>query len=104
MTRLDYHVADVRTKLAFRRFVQTLSWVACAAAGALVRAILVWKWFAWGRPPHAKWIALGVVGGIAFVVALIEFIRRPSAQHAALEIDRKLGLQEKFSTALTMRN
>jgi hypothetical protein len=102
MSRLDRHVAFVQNKLAFTRFLYGLAWAVLIYAAIVWGAIVVDRVFH-VRPPRFEiwfWSGLGVSGLAALVYALI---KRPSAEAAAVAIDDRLALKEKFSTALYVR-
>ncbi len=103
MTRLDHLVSRVRTKMTLVTFLTAVAWSLSIYGGLVLLALLANKWFYGTLIPHEKniyFIGLGVSVVIAIGYA---FWRRPTAQQAAVEIDRKLSLQEKFSTALYLR-
>jgi hypothetical protein len=64
--------------------------------------VLVHRFTAFVPPRPGYWLfglaVAGVVGAIAYTL-----VRRPDAHAAAVAIDQKLGLKEKFSTALAVR-
>jgi hypothetical protein len=102
MSRLDRHVTLVQNKLALGRFVSALAWASVVYAAALWIGVLVDRLFD-VRPPHMAWWLWGA-GGVAVVVAMIwAIVRRPTAHEAAVFIDERLELKEKFSTALYAR-
>src|SRR4051812_15820981 len=126
MSRLDEHVGLVRMKLTFAAFVRVLPWAITALAGAALLVVLVEKYtklqlyrpgvgHGWTGHDVADanlpdvtfskqifpWIWLWVGLGISFVASLVyAFLHRPTARQAAVAIDERLGLKEKFSTAL----
>ena len=56
------------------------------------------------RPPRAKWCDLGRAGGVRVLAAMATRSSAARAAHdAAVAIDEKLALKEKFSTALYAR-
>ena len=102
MSRLDRHVAFVQNKLALARFVYAVAWALLIYAGVVWAAIIVDR-LAHVRPIHAEiwfWAGLGVAVLAATIYAII---KRPDAKAAAIAIDSRLGLKEKFSTALYVR-
>ena len=102
MSRLDRHVAMVQNKLALGRFLQALAWSLLVFAALVWGAILVEKVFQ-VRPPRAM-VLFWAGAGMAVLTALSYSIwRRPTPQQAAVAIDDKLALKEKFSTALYVR-
>jgi hypothetical protein len=102
MSRLDRHVAAVQNKMALDRFIGALAWASVVYAAAIWIGIVVYKFFQ-VQPPHTKWWLIG--GAIACgVFALIwAIVRRPTRHEAAVAIDERLALKEKFSTALFAR-
>src|SRR5215212_1094646 len=86
MSRLDRHVLAVQNKLALDRFIGALAWASVFYAAAVWVGIVVYKVLR-AQPPHTKWWLIG----------------RASAHEAAVAIDEKLALKEKFSTALYAR-
>src|SRR5882757_3384052 len=100
MSRLDQHIGAVRRKMALGIFVVSLGWAALVVASGTLLGILVYKFVGFRLPP----LSIAVAGGAGVLAALGWAIyRRPSAKHAAVEIDQKLNLFEKFSTALYAR-
>jgi hypothetical protein len=103
MSRLDRHVNTVRTKLALTTLLKSLAWSILAFVVVVLVNILVDRFLVY-RLPH--WVAffwagfgVSVAGAVAYA-----FWRRPSAKQAAVAIDERLGLKEKFSTALYVRS
>src|SRR5690242_5435598 len=102
MSRLDQHVAGVQNKLALGRFVHALAWTTLGVAGAILIGVLVDKIARVAPPKPAIWMASALAA--AAIAALVwAILRRPSKQDAAVAIDERLGLKEKFSTALYIR-
>src|SRR5438477_409548 len=52
-------------------------------------------------PQNAIWIGLGLGAVVAFTMTLIN---RPDSKTAAVAIDERLNLKDKFSTALSVRS
>jgi hypothetical protein len=106
MSRIDRHVAHVRSKLVMQHFVNALAWAALWVGVLVAVGVLVWRYLVmhWAHNPWqvsaVKWWVLGI-GVVA--AAVVAFLRRPNSHDAAVEIDQKLGLREKFSTALRIR-
>ena len=102
MSRLDRHVSHVQNKLAMHQFVQTLAWTLFLAGIAVVLGVIFWRVMGNKNLPAAKWWLMG--GGVMVgSVALSAWLRRPQAYEAAVAIDERLQLKEKFSTALIVR-
>src|SRR3989442_6529643 len=102
MSRLDRHIAMVQNKLALGRFVHALAWASVFLASVLWVGIFLDR-LAHVRPPHIVvliWSGVGVCFLYALVIAMI---RRPTKHDAAVAIDDRLALKEKFSTALYAR-
>ncbi len=102
MSRLDRHVALVQNKLALSRFLYGLAWALLIYAGLVWVAVVVDR-VMHVRPARAEiwfWAGVGVSVLAAVVYALV---KRPTAEAAAVAIDDKLALKEKFSTALYVR-
>ncbi|HEV7302200.1 MAG TPA: hypothetical protein VGN72_22875 [Tepidisphaeraceae bacterium] len=103
MTQIDRHVAAVQNKLAFAQFLKALGWALLIYAGIVWINILVDRLFSVRLPYWGMlfWIGLGVSVAAAIAYAVW---RRPDPRTAAVAIDERLGLKEKFSTALYARN
>src|SRR5215211_6108867 len=102
MSRLDRHVAFVQNKLALARFFYAIAWALLIYAG------IVWGVIVVDRLTHVRpirpdiWFWSGM--GVSILAAIIyAFIKRPDAKAAAVAIDERLALKEKFSTALYVR-
>jgi hypothetical protein len=103
MTRLDWHVNFVRNKLALARFLHSLAWTAMIFLALLWVGLVVDRAFHVHLPKPGLWLLAGAAATI--VSALIwALIQRPTAHLAAILIDERLGLKEKFSTALYIQN
>jgi len=102
MSRLDRHVALVQNKLTLAKLLTALAW-SLLVFGALVWiAILVQRIFAVALPRQMIWFWCGL--GVSVISAAVyAFLHRPSRHQAAVAIDEKLALKEKFSTALYVR-
>jgi hypothetical protein len=102
MSQLDHHVAKVQGKMLTTGLLQALAWSLLAYGGVVWLVILITRLLGFGI--WRKWTLLGVGLAIACVVALVFALRRrPTPQVAAVAIDERLGLKEKFSTALYVR-
>lgn len=102
MSRIDHHVTAVQNKLALSRFVVALGWALLVFAGVVWINILVDRLLAARLP---RWDLLFWIGAGIAVAAAIGYAvwRRPDKRTAAVAIDERLGLKEKFSTALYAR-
>ena len=102
MTRLDYHVAKVQGKMLLTNFLHALAWSLLVFGGVVWLTILVTRLFSIGIP--RQWTLLFIGLGIAVAVAVVLALwRKPTRERAAVAIDERLGLKEKFSTALYVR-
>lgn len=102
MSRIDHHVAAVQNKLAFNVFVRAVAWALLVYAGVVWLNVVVDRFFSLRLP---RWDVLFWVGLGATVAGAIVYAawRRPDKRSAAVAIDETLGLKEKFSTALFVR-
>src|SRR5687768_7355581 len=102
MSRLDRHVNLVQGKLTLSLLLSALAWSLLGFGTLVLLTVLFGKLFAIypPKPMAFFWsgLALAVAGAVAFALS-----RKPSPQQAAVAIDERLGLKEKFSTALYMR-
>src|SRR5580658_6967465 len=103
MNRLDRHVATVRSRLTLSLVIEAWAW------SALFFGVMVWLAIVTERltdrslPHHTALFWAGV--GVSAIAAIIYgLIRMPAPQAAALAIDERLGLKERFSTALFARD
>src|ERR1044071_236250 len=101
MSRLDSHVAAVQRKLTLAVFIDWLGVCALGLGIAAIITIVLQKAIHFSIPSLLLWS--GVVATLA-VAALLTVLSRPSRDVAAVAIDEKLGLKEKFSTALSVRS
>ncbi|MCY2952393.1 MAG: hypothetical protein NTU53_10495 [Planctomycetota bacterium] len=101
MSRLDSHVAAVQRKLSLVTFVEWLAMTGFVLAVLVLLTILLQRATHVGLPPMAIWVGLGLAMLVAGIMATIN---RPTREAAAVAIDEKLLLKEKFSTALQVRN
>jgi hypothetical protein len=102
MSRLDRHIAMVRGKLLLGRFLYGLVWSLLALAAVVWTAIMIGRLVQLHLPRPERWLLIGVsaaaISGWAFMLW-----RRPTDKQAAVAIDERLALKEKFSTALFAR-
>jgi hypothetical protein len=102
MSRLDFHVTKVQGKMLLTGMLQAVAWTLLVYAAVVWVVILVGKLFQLHLPREWVWfwsgLGVAVATGIGYAVW-----RRPTRQHAAVAIDERLGLKEKFSTALYVR-
>jgi hypothetical protein len=102
MSRLDRHVSTVRTRMMIGVWLRALAWAGIYYAIVVWAAILIDKLVQVHLPRQMVWFWSGL--GVTVAASLGYAIwRRPSAKRAAVAIDEKLALKEKFSTALYIR-
>lgn len=100
MSRLDTHVSSVQRKLAVVTFVEWLAMSAFVLAVLAFVVVLADKALHVGVSRMFLWVGLGAIVVVALVMAGVYW---PSRSTAAVRIDEKLNLKEKFSTALHVR-
>ena len=100
MSRLDTHVAVVQRRLALVTFVEWLAASGFVLGALALLTVLFERATQIGLPPRSLWIGAGLA---VLVAGVMTVINRPSRQGAAVAIDEKLSLKEKFSTALCVR-
>jgi hypothetical protein len=100
MNRIDSHVQAVQFRLTLSILVEWLALAAFVLATATLAVLIVERLFHFGIPPVTFYVGLGLVALIAIVMT---FVRSPSRETAAVALDEKLDLKEKFSTALSVR-
>lgn len=101
MEALQQQVSRVRRRLALQRFWAAFGW--CTFVPLVVAAMLVAldRRFAFANWPLAAW--LGAAFGLGLVMAAIWTWRhRPRSSDAAVELDRRYGLKERVSSALSL--
>jgi hypothetical protein len=102
MSRLDRHVSTVRTRLTLGVWLRAMAWALIGYAIVVWAAILIDKLVQVRLPREMVWFWAGL--GATIMGSLVyALIRRPSAHEAAVAIDERLALKEKFSTALYVR-
>ncbi|MEM8872873.1 MAG: hypothetical protein AAGD32_01325 [Planctomycetota bacterium] len=103
MSRLDKHVAAVRTQMLLGDLLKRAAVTLLIAGGALWVYVIAARVFAMRLPGEMFWLIGGAV--LALVAAMIwAFVNRPAEHEAAVAIDEKLGLKSKFASALSFRN
>ena len=100
MSRIDSHISSVQFRLTLSILIEWLALAATVLAGGTLLLIIIERLFHFGIPPLTFWVGLGLVGTIAIVLT---FMRSPTRQAAAVALDERLELKEKFSTALSVR-
>src|SRR4051794_24838635 len=102
MSRLDHHVALVQNKLTLGKLLTALAWALLGFGVAVWAYLLVHKLFGFTLP--RPWMFFWIGGSAAVIAACgYAFLHRPTRHQAAVAIDEKLALKEKFSTALYIR-
>jgi len=102
MSRLDQHVSAVRNKLALEQFLNVFAWTLLGFAGLVLISIVLERVLQFVLPLKQYWLYGGLAAAAVGAVVL-GIMRKPTPQAAAIAIDEKLGLKEKFSTALQIR-
>jgi hypothetical protein len=102
MSRLDQHIGLVRSKLTTEKFLSLAGYAVAIFFACVLVAILVDRFFWVDLPRQMIWF-WGGCGAAVFAALVIAMIRRPTPHQAASLIDEKLGLKEKYSTALFAR-
>jgi hypothetical protein len=102
MSRLDYHVNKVQAKMLLTSMLRALAWSLLVYGGVAWLVILGSRLFSVGLPKPWIWFVASV--SVAVIVAIVYAVmRKPTRESAAVAIDERLGLKEKFSTALYVR-
>ena len=102
MTRLDRHVSAVRQRMTLQTFLRRAALAVLVAGAAAWLYVLVARLAAVRLAGEWVWF-LGVLGAALVVAAVWAIVRRPGESEAARAIDGKLGLKDKFGTALAFR-
>jgi hypothetical protein len=102
MSRLDHHVSVVRGRLGLVRFLDAIAWGLFAVSIGVVITIIIGRVLQYYLP-HAAFVLLVAMLLAAVAAAIVGVMRRPDSLHAAVMIDERLELKEKFSTALHLR-
>jgi hypothetical protein len=84
------------------RFTELLAMALVAAVAAAWVAVVVQR-LADVQLRGGQWWLLGAVAGAVLMAFVVALLHRPTAHDAALAIDERLALKEKFSTALYAR-
>jgi len=102
MSRLDRHVSSVQARMTLSVWLRALAWAGIAYATIVWVALLIGRLTQFRLPREQVWFWAGM--GLTVAVSLAYTIwRRPGRHQAAVAIDEKLLLKEKFSTALYVR-
>jgi len=97
-----HHVTAVQNKLALSRFLVALGWALLIFAAVVWINILVDRLLGVRLPRWDLLLPIGLGLSIATAIGYAVW-RRPDKRTAAVAIDERLGLKEKFSTALYAR-
>jgi len=103
MSRLDQHVSAVRTRMMLSTWAAALAWAGIVYAIVVGAAILIDKLVQLSLPHDEVWFWAGL-GAMVVVSIAYTIWQRPTRQQAAVAIDERLSLKEKFSTALFARS
>jgi hypothetical protein len=101
MSRIDSHISTVQVRLTLSILVEWLAAAAFTLATGTLALLIIERLFHFGIPRQTFWVGLGLVGIIAVVMT---FLRSPTRETAAVALDERLDLKEKFSTALSVRS
>ncbi|HZZ43212.1 MAG TPA: hypothetical protein VFE58_09760 [Tepidisphaeraceae bacterium] len=102
MSRLDQHVMAVRNRLMLARFLYALAWTTLGLASCVLVAIVVDRLFQARLPWQRVFLYAGGLLAVVFAFAYA-VMSRPDPFTAAVAIDERLNLKEKYSTALQLR-
>ena len=102
MSRLDRHISLVRGKLMLGQFLKGLAWSALALAAIVWAAIMIDRLIQIHLPRQGMLLLIGC-GAVIITGWIYSILHRPTAQQAAVAIDERLALKEKFTTALYVR-
>ncbi len=101
MSRLDSHVATVQRRMTYAILVDWLAICAFVLTVLALLLIIAQRAIHFDLPISALWIGVGLGAVVAFTMTLIN---RPNSKTAAVALDERLNLKEKFSTALAVRS
>ena len=110
MYQIRRQVRKAQRHLGLERFLKVLGWSCFASLLIAVGLIVVYTFFlplgwdaAFGGPVTLGLTILGLAATTGFLAAwLWAVVRGQAAVDAALEIDRRYGLKERVSSALTL--
>lgn len=100
MGLIDRHIRTARNRLTLGLLAEGLGWALLGWAAAVLVLVVLARLFSW--PMEWRWIGVGAGLAVALAVGYA-LLRRPGEHEAAVAVDRELGLKEKFSTALYVR-
>ena len=102
MSRIDRHVGQIRFRLALGTFLTALAWGLTGLGAGVLLAVLAARLVHFHLPWPMIWLWSGL--GLSILLPIIyTVLRRPTPRQAAVAIDQRLSLNEKFSTALYVR-
>lgn len=102
MNRLDRHIETVRARVGMEKMLNAASWALSGVAAVMLILVVVER-LAHFRAPEPFWIAGSLAGAGVIVAIVLGLVRRPRPIEAAAVIDQRLGLKERFSTAVFVR-
>jgi hypothetical protein len=102
MSRLDRHVALVQNKLTLGKLLTALAWSLLAFGVLVWLYLLAHKLVGLSLPRPMAFFWIGLCASVTSACGYA-FLRRPTRHQAAVAIDERLSLKEKFSTALYIR-
>ncbi|HEX8339452.1 MAG TPA: hypothetical protein VF624_00955 [Tepidisphaeraceae bacterium] len=102
MNRIDTLVNRVRNKLTVAEFLAALARATLVVALLVLAYVLLRQFTLMTVPRELAWLS-ALCGGAVLYAGVTAALKRPAAMPAAVAIDDRLGLKEKFSTALHAR-
>lgn len=105
LSAIDRHVSAVQTRLVLSLFLRAAGWSLVTLGAAACAGVLARQLFAWNIADGANglFVAAGAAV-VAFAASLAYALRnRPDPLSVAIDIDRRLSLHERLSTALSLR-
>ena len=105
MDEIRQQVSRARKRMITEQFLGVVVWTLFGAMLASLIAIVVPKvWFVAAASNQvtwtASWISVGAFVGLTLATAITYWVRK-SSMDAAIELDRRFGLKERVSSALT---
>ena len=109
MDEINRQVRQARRRMVTRRFLKVFAW--SLFAGMLVAVIGLAIPKIWHLPflttvdHHEAWMAAWLIGGgvLSLIVAgVLTYRGRPHSDDAAIEVDRRFGLRERLTSAMTL--
>lgn len=99
-TAFDQKLKAVRMRYGINILLEQAGLALAGAGLAAALAVLIERLLAIGLVN--RWTMLGLLGLVLVVTATLWILRRPTPMQAALMIDERLALRERFSTALVL--